>query len=80
MHDWSLEVLRVLVGRPATVEEAARQLELPMDEVRQELAVLEEEGYVDLRKAGGSGGEPRYTLTSAGHRALKDLCAIAGAK
>lgn len=70
MHDWSVEVLRVLVGRSATVEEAARQLELPMDEVREELAVLEEEGYVDLRKAGASGAEPRYTLTSAGHRAL----------
>jgi DNA-binding IclR family transcriptional regulator len=70
MHDWSSEVLRALVGRPATVEEAARQLERPLDEVREELALLEEEGYVDLRKARGSGGESRYALTSAGHRAL----------
>jgi DNA-binding IclR family transcriptional regulator len=71
MRDENLETLRALAGRPsATAGEVAHHVGLSLDEAREALALLEEEGYVAYAAAAAPGGEPRYTLTAAGFSAV----------
>ena len=73
MDDLTSETLRVLAAKPsATAGEVAHQVRSPLDEVREVLAILEEEGYVAQTTARATGGEPGYALTEAGYDALGD--------